>query len=110
MPNPHPRGCIRAVRGNQQGDAMPRRNQGAKLYWRSKRKCFVIAWTDESGSSRQRSTGTASRPKAEVIFAEWLRLRHRPNGPSDPDKILITDILHDYAVERGPKVTGKETL
>ena len=49
----------------------------------TKRKCFYITWT-EHGRSRERSTGTADREQAEVIFAEWLQLRGRRDGPSDP--------------------------
>ena len=53
---------------------MPRRNQGPRLRWLEKRKCFYIAWT-EHGRSRERSTGTADREQAEIVFAEWLQLQ-----------------------------------
>ena len=48
-----------------------------------KRNCFYITWT-ENGRSRERSTGTADRKQAEIVFAEWLQLRGRRDGPSDP--------------------------
>ena len=82
---------------------MPRRNQGPRLRWIGKRNCFYIVWT-EHGRSRERSTGTADRKQAEVVFAEWLQLRGRRNGPSDPAAILVTDVLNLYLQERGPKV------
>ena len=87
---------------------MPRRNQGPRLRWLDKRKSYVT-WT-EHGRSRKRSTGTADRAQAEIAFAEWLHARGRRDGPSDPAEILVTDILNSYALERGPKVVGRETL
>ena len=84
---------------------MPRRNQGPRLRWIGKRNCFYIVWT-EHGRSRERSTGTADREQAEVVFAEWLQLRGRRNGPSDPAAILVTDVLNLYLQERGPKVAA----
>jgi integrase len=88
---------------------MPRRNQGAKLRWRTERGVYYITWT-VNGRSRKRSTGTASREEAEGIFAEWLRSRKRCAGPSDPAEVLVTDILTAYVHERGPKIVGKQTL
>jgi integrase len=84
---------------------MPRRNQGPRLRWIDKRKCFYIVWT-EHGRSRERSTGTADREQAEIVFAEWLQLRGRRDGPSDPAAILVTDVLNLYLQERGPKVAA----
>ena len=76
------------------------------MRWLAKRKCFYITWT-ERGRSRERSTGTTDRQQAEKIFGEWIqrRLRGR-NGPSDPDAILITDVLNEYAEEHGPRVSA----
>ena len=56
--------------------------------------------------SRERSTGTADREQAEIVFAEWLQLRGRRDGPSDPAAILVTDVLNLYLQERGPKVAA----
>ena len=44
--------------------------------------------------------------KLKSFFAEWLRLRGRRYGPSDPAQILVTDVLNDYLKERGPKVAA----
>lgn len=82
---------------------MPRRNQGPRLRWIDKRRCFYITWT-EHGRSRERSTGTANREQAEISFAGWLQVRGRGNGPSDPTAILVTDVLNLYLQQRGPKV------
>src|SRR6476661_6992991 len=84
---------------------MPRRNQGPRLRWLKKRNCYYIVWT-EHGRSRERSTGTKDREQAEIVFAEWLQLRGRRNGPSDPAAILVTDVLNLYLQERGPKVAA----
>jgi integrase len=84
---------------------MGRRNQGPRLRYLQKRKCFYITWT-ERGRSRERSTGTPNREEAEIVFAEWMQLRGRRKGPSDPAEILVTDVLTEYARERGPKVVA----
>ncbi len=84
---------------------MPRRNQGPRLRWLDKRNCFYITWTQD-GRSRECSTGTADRAQAEIAFAEWLQLRRRRDGPSDPSSILVTDVLNHYLQERGPKLAA----
>jgi integrase len=84
---------------------MPRRNQGPRLRWLDKRNCFYITWT-ERGRSRECSTGTTDRERAEAFFAEWLQRRGRRAGPSDPSQILVTAVLNDYLKERGPKVAA----
>ena len=91
------------------GDPMPRRNQGPRLRWLEKRGVFYITWT-EHGRSSQRSTGTADREQAEIIFAEWLQRRGRRSGPSDPSAVLVTDLLNDYLKERGPKVSAPSRI
>ena len=88
---------------------MARRNQGAKLRWLAKRGVYYITWT-ERGRSRERSTGTADREQAETIFAEWLHARGRGAGPSDPAEILVTDVLAEYARERGPRVAAPRVI
>src|SRR5262245_3284856 len=71
---------------------------------------FAAASLTENGRSRERSTGTADREQAEIIFAEWLQARGRKSGPSDPSQILITDILTDYATERATKVAAPRII
>jgi hypothetical protein len=88
---------------------MGRRNQGPRLRYLKKRKAYYITWT-EHGRSRERSTGTADREQAEVIFGEWLQRRGRRSSPSDPSAILVTDVLNEYLQERGPKVTAPERI
>jgi integrase len=83
---------------------MPRRNSGPRLRFLEKRGCFYVCWT-EAGRSRERSTGTSDRQQAEIVFAEFLRIRTRTNGPRDPAEILVTDILADYAQEHGLHTT-----
>ena len=88
---------------------MSRRNQGPKLRWLAKRKCFYICWT-EHGRSRERSTGTPDREQAEIALAEWLQRRGRRAGPSDPAAILVTDLLNEYLQGRGPKVAAPRRI
>jgi integrase len=88
---------------------MPRRNQGPRLRWLNKRQCYYIVWT-ENGRSRERSTGTAEREQAEILYLEWLLLRGRRTGPSDPSAILVTDVLNEYLQEMGPKVAAPERI
>ena len=83
---------------------MPRRNSGARLRFLNKRRCYYIVWT-ERGRSRERSTGTADRQRAEIALAEFIAGRARSGGPRDPASTLITDVLADYAQERG-EITG----
>jgi integrase len=88
---------------------MSRRNQGPRLRWLDKRKCFYVTWT-ERGRSRECSAGTADREQAEIFFAEWLQRRGRRAGPSDPAAILVTDMLNEYLQQRGPKVAATERI
>jgi hypothetical protein len=88
---------------------MGRRNQGPRLRWHRTGTAYFICWT-EGSRSRECSTYTQDRQEAEIIFAEWLQTRQQKVGPSDPDKILITDILTSYIAKQGPKVIGQETM
>jgi integrase len=75
------------------------------LRWLAKRRTYYITWT-ERGRSRERSTGTAEREQAEIVFAEWMQRRGRRAGPSDPASVLVTDLLNEYQEQRGPKVSA----
>jgi integrase len=88
---------------------MPRRNQGPRLRWLAKRGSYYITWT-ERGRSRERATGTADREQAESIFAEWMHVRGRRTGPSDPSAILVTDVLDDYLQQKRPNVEAGERI
>jgi len=79
---------------------MPRRNSGPRLRFLEKRGAYYIVWTD-AGRSRERSTGTEDRSRAEIALAEFLKQRSRSVGPCDPSEILVTDVLADYAEEHG---------
>jgi integrase len=84
---------------------MSRRNSGPRLRFLKKRGCFYICWT-EGGRSRERSTCTSDRQQAEIVFAEFLRVRIRASGPRDPAEILVTDVLADYAQEHAPHTSA----
>jgi integrase len=88
---------------------MPRRNQGPRLHWLTKRGCFYITWS-EHGRSRERSTGTADRAQAEITFAEWMQRRGNRQGPRDPAAILVTDVLNEYQQQRGPRIAAPERI
>jgi integrase len=84
---------------------MPRRNSGPRLRYLDKRGTYYVVWT-EGGRSRERSTGTSDRRTAEIALAEFIRERTRREGPRDPSEVLVTDILADYAQERGPETSS----
>lgn len=84
---------------------MPRRNSGPRLRFLHKRGCYYICWTD-AGRSRECSTGTTDRERAQIALAEFIHRRTRKAGPRDPSEILITDVLADYAQERGPQTAA----
>ncbi len=86
---------------------MARRNQGPRLKWHRSGCGFYICW-NEAGRYFERSTGTKDSEQAQAVFAEWLQTRSRKHGPSDPAKILVTDILSAYG--SAANVVGKETL
>jgi integrase len=88
---------------------MPRRNTGPRLIYLKKRNCYYIGWT-ERGRSRQRSTGTADREQAEIALAEFLQKRDHRAGPRDPSQVLVTDLLTEYATERGPRVVAQDRI
>ena len=56
--------------------------------------------------SRERSTGTPDREQAEIVLVEWLNLRGKRDGPTDPASIFVTDLLNHYLQQRGPKVVA----
>jgi integrase len=88
---------------------MSRRNQGPKLRWLAKRAAYYIVWT-ERGRSRERSTGTADRNKAEAILGEWLQARGRQSGPRDPNEILVTEMLAEYALAKVDEVVAPRVI
>jgi integrase len=87
---------------------MPRPNHGPRLRCHREGNYF-ICW-NEAGRYRECSTGTKDSEEAQIVFAEWIQARRQRSGPSDPAKILTSDILNYYAANRGPEVEGKETL
>jgi integrase len=88
---------------------MPKRNSGPRLQWFADRGAYYITWT-EHGRSRKRSTYTADSKEAQAELAKEIQRRGERISQSNPAEILITDVLNDYALERGPKVIGGETL
>ena len=88
---------------------MPRRGQGPRLRFLDKRGVYYVVWS-ERGRSRERSTGTADREQAEIALADFIRAKVKKDGPRDPTEVLVTDILADYAEERGPVVATPERI
>lgn len=88
---------------------MPRRNQGARLRWLDKRQCYYICWT-ERGRSRERSTGTADREQAQVELAKFLQQQVQQSRPRDPAQVYVTDLLTQYATERGAKAVAGDRI
>ena len=94
---------------------MPRAPEGPKLRPFEKRGgTFYIFWTDEqTGRSRQCSTGTRDHGAATAFFANWLATRERPlnwNGPRRASEARIADVLVAYAQDHvAERVASKET-
>lgn len=88
---------------------MGRRNGGPRLKWLDKRSCYYITWS-ENGRSRERSTGTTDRENAESALAEFIHGKQRKAGPRNPDEVLITDCLIDYAEARKDAVVSLDRI
>jgi hypothetical protein len=88
---------------------MPRRNPGPRLKWLNKRKCWFVQWF-EHGRERLRSTGTADSEEAQVALAEFIRKRTTGHGPRDPNDVLVTDLLVEYADQRAPHLQAPERI
>lgn len=84
---------------------MPRRNNGPRLGQHRARAGYYIFWT-EGGRSRERSTGTSDRKLAEIALADLIHANSRGAGPRDPSQVLISDMIADYAQERGPETAA----
>lgn len=85
---------------------MPRPNKGPRLVPRKqegyRRTVFAIRWY-ERGNKRERSTGTSDLAEAEKKLEQFLAQRYsRPEGPCNPDEILIADVLAMYGEEHAP--------
>jgi integrase len=88
---------------------MARRNQGPRLKWHRSGCGFYICW-NQNGIYRERSTGTKDSNEAQAVFAEWLQARRKPDGPSDPAKTLVTDLLTEYATQHGANVMAPRAI
>lgn len=77
---------------------MAKRNTGPRLAFNKGRNVWEIRWTEAPNSrSRRRSTGTANREEAELVFADWLRAGGvRGAQGSKPAEVTVQDCLDDY--------------
>lgn len=85
---------------------MPRRGEGPRLRFSERRKVWYIHFTDEKGSTRQRSTGTADRKAAEVELARFIAKEGAVHQSND----LITEILASYALGVEDEVAAPERI
>ncbi len=67
-------------------------------------------YVTEGGKSRELSTFTRDREKAELFRHEWCIGRSRPKVAPPPDAVLITDVLNYYMVKRLPKVKAPKRI
>jgi len=88
---------------------MARRGKGPRLVLLGHRGCFYIRWT-EDGRTKQRSTGTADIESAQDIFAEFLRVRGRRQGPRDPARFSVAEALAFYGEEHAPETAAPERI
>ena len=95
---------------------MPRKSQGPRLVpvrkkgWN--RDVYYIRWT-EGGNTRERSTRTSDRRRAEEEFFRWLAERTgQPDrtGPSHPYERLIADVLADYGLEHAAQTADPKRI
>ena len=71
--------------------------------------CYYVVWTENgAAASARRARQTANRLKRSS--GKWLQTRGRRSGPSDFPQVLITDLLAEYASERGPTVVAKDRI
>lgn len=96
---------------------MPRPSTGPRLVPLKKRgwtrTIFYIRWYENGAKKEHPTPFTTSDPgKAQEYFQDWLNERRRAarTGPGDPDQILVTDVLDDYAKEHGSEVASPESL
>lgn len=89
---------------------MSRPPEGPKLRPNQKRGgAFYIYWTDEeTGRSRERSTGTRDLAEAHTAFAAWLGSRGAAtwSGPRRAVDAKIADVLAIYAQEHAAEHTA----
>lgn len=65
---------------------------------------YYIYYTDSGGRSREKSTFTRNRERAELYKAKWLIGRSTPLTVPAKHEVLITDALNYYMVTQLPEV------
>ena len=76
---------------------MPRRRTGPRLITRSNKPFYFIRFIDHDGKQKERSTGTADSGEAEEVLEEFLKERRGVERPREHRRILIAEVLADYA-------------
>lgn len=88
---------------------MPREAKGARLHLR-KRKGYAPIWEIRDDGDIRKSTGTSNREQAEEIFAQYLNIKRRPSGPSQPDALGVSFVLSIYGEEHAMTVAAPERV
>ena len=89
---------------------MPRRRGGPRLVTRKGKSSYFIRFIDADGQQKDRSTGTADRDAAEEALEEFLKERRGNSKPREHRKVLIAEILTDYAEFMKPRKSASERL
>ena len=76
---------------------MPRRRTGPRLITRPNKPFYFIRFIDHDGKQKERSTGTAVSAEAEEVLEDFLKERRGVGRPKEHRRILIADVLADYA-------------
>lgn len=84
---------------------MPRKSQGARLYWHPKRKRYYIR-----DGARFFGKGTSDRREAEAGLARYIAEKGRPTGPAAPDRMTVATVLDLYGTERAPHTKDPERI
>ena len=79
---------------------MPQRSKPARLW----RKPSTGIWYIRYEGKKQLSTRTRERHEAEAVLARFIAERHRPTGPSTPDKMTVAEALELYCEHHAPTV------
>ncbi|MCX8281765.1 site-specific integrase [Phyllobacterium sp. 0TCS1.6C] len=76
---------------------MPRRRTGPRLVTRKGKPFYFIRFIDDDGKQKDRSTGAADSREAEEVLEEFLKERRGVGRPQEHRRVLIAEVLADYA-------------
>ncbi len=90
---------------------MPRRNKGARL-WLRKRRRRAAQWVIlDHGREIRTGAGESDLDAAENALIQYLAKKRRPDfGDGHPARVLIADVLADYGECHGPNTSRPDLI